>query len=269
MDFFSASAPVDKTDQGRIKIKWNSSQKNQRRTTSFAFFVFLFLTSFCLLCLIKQEQETFDSISDAEELRSTGSEDKNVIERPSSPLLQQRLPGCIIIGGRKCGTRALLEFIGINSRVVKVKDEVHFFDEDSRYSLGIEWYRSQMPYSSHDQVTIEKTPAYFITETAPDRIRSMNESIKLILIVRDPVVRLISDYAQLNANKKAKGERPLRSFAQMVFTPEGEVDVNFKPVKTSIYAYFYSRWTEVCYGNQTHFARPRKPLLSLDLVINY
>ena len=210
----------------------------------------------------REEQEALYDKSEEEE----GNVNQDNEERPSSSLVQQRLPACIIIGGRKCGTRALLEFIGINSRVVKARDEVHFFDEDSNYSRGLEWYRRQMPYSSQDQITIEKTPAYFVTEAAPDRIQAMNESIKLIFIVRDPVIRLISDYAQLNANKKAKGERPLRSFSQLVFTPEGDVDINFKPVKTSIYAYFYSRWTEVrLYAQFPSFLISRRELCTLLL----
>lgn len=157
----------------------------------------------------------------------------------------QRLPQCIIIGARKCGTRALLEFLSIHSRVQIAKDEVHFFDEDNKYSLGLDWYRQQMPYSYPDQVTVEKTPAYFVTDLAAERIRVMNSSIKLIVIIRDPVTRLVSDYAQLNANKVAKGEKPLRSFEQMVLLPNGDVDINYKPVRTSIYSIYFARWTEV------------------------
>jgi len=199
--------------------------------------------------------------SNPSSLSSTILEDDDVVEEKTTTTNSsskiRRLPGCIIIGGRKCGTRALLEFIGLNKNVVKAKDEVHFFDEDSKYSLGLDWYQSQMPYSSNpDQITIEKTPAYFVTPTAPERIRAMNASIKLILIVRDPVVRLISDYAQLNANKKAKGERPLRSFINMVLTPEGDVDINFKPVKTSIYAFYFPQWIEVLIQDAFFFLLP-------------
>lgn len=158
---------------------------------------------------------------------------------------EKRLPQVIIIGVRKCGTRALLEFLNLHSRIQKARDEVHFFDEDSKYALGLEWYRSQMPYSYGNQVTVEKTPAYFVTDAAPERIRAMNSSIRLILLVRDPVTRLISDYAQLNANKLAKKERPLRSIEQMVLLQDGTVNVNYRPVKTSIYSYYYTKWAEV------------------------
>lgn len=34
----------------------------------------------------------------------------------------------------------------------------------------------------------------------PERVRAMNASIKLLLIVREPVTRAISDYTQLKAH---------------------------------------------------------------------
>jgi len=253
---------------GRMKVRWNH-HKNTRRTRSFAFFfVFMFLTPFSLLCLILNKPSVSSNSSSSfgpdvvslEWSHEDNNNDANGSDYESgsevgglsspSPGSLQRLPQCIIIGARKCGTRALLEFLSIHSRIVTARDEVHFFDEDSKYNLGIEWYRQQMPYSTPDQLTIEKTPAYFVTDSAPERIKAMDPSVKLIVIVRDPVVRLISDYAQLNANKVAKGERPLRAFERMVLTPEGDVDINYKPVKTSIYAFYYQRWTEIFPSSQ-------------------
>ena len=126
-------------------------------------------------------------------------------------LKQQRLPTCLIIGVRKAGTRAVLEYLSLNDHIKKADNEVHFFDNDKRYSFGLEFYRSQMPFSGIDQITIEKSPAYFITSTVPERIKAMNASIKLILIVRDPVTRLISDYTQLAHNKLFKLDDLIRT----------------------------------------------------------
>lgn len=161
-----------------------------------------------------------------------------------SPQAERRLPKCIIIGVRKCGTRALLEFLNIHPAVQKASDEVHFFDDDSKYILGLDWYRNQMPYSLPEQVTIEKSPAYFITESVPRRIYAMNPLIKLIIIVRDPVTRLISDYAQLAANK-AKKERRMASFEDLILLPNGHVNASYKAVRISMYAIFYARWAQV------------------------
>ena len=36
-------------------------------------------------------------------------------------------------------------------------------------------------------IGIEKSPSYFVTENAPERVHAMNKSILLLLIVRDPV----------------------------------------------------------------------------------
>lgn len=218
------------TVAGRLSVPWTSHRTSHRRTRSLAFFFLAFLTSFCILCHLLIHASVSLSVQE-QEIRPDGQ--------------WQRLPHSIIIGARKCGTRALLEFLGIHSRVQIARDEVHFFDEDNKYSLGLEWYRRQMPFSSADQVTIEKTPAYFVTDPAAQRIRAMNSSIKLIVIIRDPVTRLVSDYAQLNANKVAKGEKPLRSFDQMVLLPNGDVDVDYKPVRTSIYSIYFARWSEV------------------------
>ena len=159
--------------------------------------------------------------------------------------LSKHLPNCIIIGARKCGTRALLEFLDTHPRIRKVTDELHFFDDDARYALGLGWYRQQMPPSVEGaDVVIEKTPAYFVTEAAPERLHAMNASIKIILIVRDPVTRLISDYAQLASNR-AKKDRLVPSFEEEILLPSGKINANYKGIRISLYAIYFARWIKV------------------------
>ncbi len=59
------------------------------------------------------------------------------------------------------------------------------------YEKGVTWYREQMPKSYADQITMEKTPHYFVKKVVPERVQRFNKTIKLILLVRDPV----SEYA--------------------------------------------------------------------------
>lgn len=112
----------------------------------------------------------------------------------------RRLPQALIVGVRKCGTRALLEMLFLHPRIQKAAGEVHFFDRDENYARGLDWYRKKMPYSFRGQITIEKSPSYFVTPEVPERVRAMNASIKLMMIVRDPVTRAISDYTQLKSH---------------------------------------------------------------------
>ncbi|EDX07730.1 GD11407 [Drosophila simulans] len=116
------------------------------------------------------------------------------------PKTSRRLPQALIIGVRKCGTRALLEMLYLHPRIQKAGGEVHFFDRDENYLKGLEWYRKKMPHSFRGQITIEKSPSYFVSPEVLERVRAMNVSIKLLLIVREPVTRAISDYMQLSSH---------------------------------------------------------------------
>ena len=58
-----------------------------------------------------------------------------------------------------------------------------------------------MPRTLESQITLEKTPSYFVTQEAPRRIFNMSRDTKLIVVVRNPVTRAISDYTQTLSKK--------------------------------------------------------------------
>ncbi|XP_034482197.1 heparan sulfate glucosamine 3-O-sulfotransferase 6 [Drosophila innubila] len=149
----------------------------------------------------------------------------------------RHLPDTLIIGVKKSGTRALLEFIRLHPDVRAAGSEVHFFDR--HYQRGLRWYRHHMPYTIEGQITMEKTPSYFVTKEVPQRVYHMNMATKLLIVVRDPVTRAISDYTQA-ASKKADMKR----FEQLAFVngTYSVVDTNWGPVKIGIYARYLERW---------------------------
>ena len=57
----------------------------------------------------------------------------------SSEAKTRRLPDVIIVGVKKCGTRALLEYLRAHPDVRAPGPEVHFFDR--HYDRGLDWYR--------------------------------------------------------------------------------------------------------------------------------
>ena len=75
-------------------------------------------------------------------------------------------------------------FLGHHPSVAGDKHESHFFDRDKTYSRGLDWYKNQLPKAHSGQVVMEGTPAYFHTPGVPERIKRMNESIKILLILR-------------------------------------------------------------------------------------
>ena len=82
----------------------------------------------------------------------------------------RKLPNALIIGEQKCGTYTLITFIDKHPGVEACGYETHFFNRDINYMKGIEWYRSQMPLTNENQITLEKTPNYFADEKSPERV---------------------------------------------------------------------------------------------------
>ncbi|KAK3700242.1 hypothetical protein RRG08_033520 [Elysia crispata] len=117
-----------------------------------------------------------------------------------------RLPKALIIGFSKCGTLALRTFLTIHPDIVCPIYEINYFNEN--YHKGIEWYRNQMPSSTAKQITIEKTPGYLRSLEYLRRIRAFDSEIKLLVIVRDPIVRLQSQYAHELSKLPDGFERP-------------------------------------------------------------
>ena len=74
---------------------------------------------------------------------------------------------------------------------------MHFFDDEEQFEKGLDWYRAQMPLAAASDVVLEKTPGYFTSKTAPARVAALNPQMKLILILRDPLQRTVSDYTQV------------------------------------------------------------------------
>ncbi|XP_075156513.1 heparan sulfate 3-O sulfotransferase-B [Haematobia irritans] len=151
----------------------------------------------------------------------------------------RHLPDTLIIGVKKSGTRALLEFIRLHPDVRAAGCEVHFFDR--HYQKGLHWYRHHMPYTIEGQITMEKTPSYFVTKEVPQRVHHMNPNTKLLVVVRDPVTRAISDYTQA-ASKKSDMKR----FEDLAFVngSYAVVDTNWGPVKIGVYARYLEKWLQ-------------------------
>ena len=110
-----------------------------------------------------------------------------------------RMPNTIIIGVVKCGTQALLTFLGQHPQIVRNTDinSYRFFNE--YYANGREWYRDRIPYSLPGQVVIERTPSYFADKHVPERVFNVNPKMKLLLAVRNPVDRYVSEYTMHNS----------------------------------------------------------------------
>jgi hypothetical protein len=113
------------------------------------------------------------------------------------------LPDFIIIGGQRCGTTSLFNYLTQHPDVFpSCPKEVHYFS--IHYHKGVNWYRSHFPLvmqksyveRGHDRrfVAGEATPYYIAHPHAPQRIAETVPEAKLIVLLRNPVDRAYSHY---------------------------------------------------------------------------
>jgi hypothetical protein len=146
------------------------------------------------------------------------------------------LPNLIVIGAAQCGTSALHYYLDLHPEVQMSKPkELNFFvtnaDFDrapfaplpplrppqravSSWSRGVDWYASQFHASA--PVRGESSVSYTLPwcPGIAERVASVVPDAKLILLVRDPVERLVSQY--LNYRGLRRERRP---FAEAVSGP--------------------------------------------------
>ena len=120
-----------------------------------------------------------------------------------------------------------------------------------------------MPATLDGQLTVEKTPSYFVTKTVPRRVYCMSPDVRLIVVVRDPVTRALSDYTQ------ARLKRPdLPPFETMAFgnataalssdqrrrpSDNDTVNVSWGAIRIGLYARYLDRWLRRFTLDRFHF----------------
>lgn len=119
------------------------------------------------------------------------------------------LPTFVIIGAMKSGTTSLHRYLDLHPEVCMSSiKETDFFIAERNYSRGLAWYESLFPRKARQYG--EASPNYTKAQHFGDVPRRMHAAIpdcKLIYVLRDPLARMISQYAHSYA--KGKESRPL------------------------------------------------------------
>ena len=148
---------------------------------------------------------------------------------------RSKLPDVILFGCSKCGTRAFIDFLDHHPHVESAGKEVDYFNRN--YDMGLKWYESKMPKAHEGDVIIEKSPDYLDNLAVPERIYEMNSSIKLIVILCEPIRRALSDYAQEVASNKTQ-----KRFEEKAFLPNGDVNAEYYAIKRGKYSLYLNFW---------------------------
>ena len=135
----------------------------------------------------------------------------SAVGQVSAPLRME--PTFIIAGAQRCGTTSLYRMLSAHPQMVapSLNKGIHYFDTATRFQRGHRFYSGQFPIRRPGpvtKVTGEGSPYYLFHPLAMARIARALPTVKIIVLLRDPVERAYSAYKQ----EKSRGFETL-SFA--------------------------------------------------------
>jgi hypothetical protein len=97
------------------------------------------------------------------------------------------------IGVQKCATTWLYEILRDHPQVaLSARKELDFFS--CRFDRGQAWYEAQFPVGGERRVRGEISPSYFLDPEVPGRIAACVPGAHLLVALRDPVERALSNH---------------------------------------------------------------------------
>lgn len=122
--------------------------------------------------------------------------------------------------------------------------------KQNKFLMVLLFCRRQMPVSIGNQIVIERTRGYFVHKDAPLRISLKIPNARLIVVVRNPVLRSLLDYTSQCVRNKSKV-----SFLENFFWNNitGFIDMSRDFVQTSMYVKFMENWLSYFKLEQFHF----------------
>lgn len=200
---------------------------------------------------------------------------------PVTASLHKRFPRYFIIGFAKTGTKALYEVLKLHSQLSGPKREMRYFTNLYHWT-NLTSYLTLFPPPPSDGYTIEKSPDYILSPDTAVRIReaasqvSLNASsdIKLIVMLRNPVERTVSDYLEMQIWSHLNRRPRLPSFENIVLS-EGRVNGSVNLINSSCYSYHLKYWLQsydlkqFCFVSGDDFIKdPYKEVKNLEKCLN-
>nr|XP_054764502.1 heparan sulfate glucosamine 3-O-sulfotransferase 1-like [Lytechinus pictus] len=179
---------------------------------------------------------------------------------------KKRRPDAIIPGAMKSGTTALKAYLEIHPSITFPDKELKFANHHKLNEF--DQYKNVMPYSTPDQIAMEKTAGYYNRIAVAERLRKKMPDIKFIIILREPINRAVSNYmhelaiiamhpgaTKVNEHSSAPQYEIKPTFRESVLCTNGSLKVANRLLDTSRYVKYLTQWYNIY---------PREQILILD-----
>ena len=128
-----------------------------------------------------------------EQLRDAGQRRWRTVRRLIGLRERHPRPHFLGVGTQKGGTSSLYHLLKQHPDIyLPDNKELHYFTKF--YERGDAWYRQQFEAAPAGLLRGEITPYYLFHEAVPARIHALRKDMKIIVLLRNPVERTLSQY---------------------------------------------------------------------------
>jgi len=144
-------------------------------------------------------------------------------ESPYAHLDLPPTPQFVIVGAQKSGTRYLRFNLGLHPDIHTCDEELSFFVHRSKWTTGVDGYRSLFTGWDGETFVGEATPGYMMWRHEPNRMAKRMKAalpdIKPIAVLRNPVDRAYSAFIH---HLKRNRVKPTDDFVELVTRPNAK-----------------------------------------------
>ena len=172
---------------------------------------------------------------------------------------KHRVSDALLIGVSKCGSKALMFFLKLQPQIFAILGEVEYLCDDANYKKGLDFYYENLPKAvPANQLIFEKDGTCWRRDHHAERVyetyKSLNKSLKIVVVVCDPVYRTQSWYIH-GTNNEIVGRKYGKydtDFEGVAFNPDGSVNTQFDGIMAATYDERFAPWLKYFDRKQIH-----------------
>ena len=170
-----------------------------------------------------------------------------------------RVSDALLIGVSKCGSEALMFFVGLQTQVFPLMQEIEYLCDGVNYQKGLDFYYDKLPKNvPANQLIFERDGSCWRRDQYPRRVyetyRSLNKTIKIVAVVCDPAYRVQSWYIHGTNNDRfgLTYGRYDAGFDKVAFNPDGSVNTDYDGIRAATYDERFAQWLKYFHRQHIH-----------------
>ena len=228
------------------------SLKTSKQTYKKYFIILIFCAAVFYFLAVIIRMSMYDKVKDAPVIPGYLLTVRNGTSQSQGRYCTKTLPKLIIVGFSKCGTAALTLFLSYHPNITIDPDlsrEIKFFNLN--YDHGFDWYIQELPCTKPGNIVVERSADYIYQAEVPKRIWGMSAQTKIVIVVCEPIRRLVSEF-MMKVRMGAFKNISIEDYLLDKTDAKLKLNTAWYPVKQSLYSLHFNRWLHAFPLEQIH-----------------